>query len=146
MNRRGFSLVEVIISVAILAIVAVYLFQISSSTKTNIAFLNDKASFATKASLLMVHNNQNFHNSDKDLYEYVREQYEIKDDDLRRYLKSQKLHYEQEEFTTFSPLSDGDEETIDDQNQSMIDFTLVFDKIIVSDKKSATYAYKIYMR
>jgi prepilin-type N-terminal cleavage/methylation domain-containing protein len=144
MNRKAFTLIEVLVSVVILSSVAVILFEISTNSKNNFTFLKDKGNFSTLSSVALIHNNQKFHNKHTDLYEFIKYDYNIKDDDLRRYLKSQKVHYTHEEFTTFSPLSEGDG-TSNSEND-MIDFTIVFDKVQVWTKKQSTYIYKIYMR
>ncbi len=148
MNKKAFTLIEVLVSVVILSTVAVYLFEISSNSKHSFSYLSKKGEFTTLSSLPLMHGEYKFNNSDKELFEYVRYSYDIKDDDLRRYLKQQKVHYEQDEFATFSPFSEGEEEIPQDQeqNQSMANFTIVFDKIKIDNKKQSTFVYKIYLR
>jgi prepilin-type N-terminal cleavage/methylation domain-containing protein len=150
MNRKAFTLIEVLVSVVILSTVAVLLFEISTNSKNNFSFLSEKATFTTLASLPLMHANQKYNNSDKTLYEYIRYDYNIKDDDLRKYLKEKKLHLDYEdEFSTFSPLSEGDDnmrDIVENENRDMMDFTVVFDKVIIRDKKQSTFAYKIYIK
>jgi len=86
-----------------------------------------------------MHNNPKYHNSDKTLYEYIRYDFDIKDDDLRKYLKEKKIHYRQEEFADFSPLNESDEE----MEQGTDGFTILFDKIQISNKQQSTFLYKI---
>ncbi len=143
MNKKAFTLIEVLVSVVILSTVAVMLFEISANSKSNFSYLAKKGDFTTLSSLSLMHIDQKYHNSEKDLYEFIRDDYDIKDDELRKYLKEQKVHYDHEEFTTFEPLgTSGDE---DDVNQS-INFTIVFDKIFVGNKENSTFVYKIYIR
>ena len=150
MNKKAFTLIEVLVSVVILSTVAVLLFEISTNSKSSFSYLSKKASFTTLASLPLIHNNQKYHNRDKTLFEYIRYDFDIKDDDLRKYLKETKIHYYQEEFSNFSPLSEGDDEVIEDTNQekeqNMMDFTIMFDKIQISDKEQSTFLYKIDIR
>lgn len=146
MTKKAFTLIEVLISVVILSTVAVLLFEISTNSKNNFSFLQKKMDYSTLSSLALLHNDQRYHNSDKTLYDFVRADYNITDFEFRKYLKEQKLHYEHEEFTTFSPFSEGDKEVIEDQNKSMLDFTIVFDKVLTTNKEHASYVYKIYMR
>lgn len=150
MNKKAFTLIEVLVSVVILSTVAVLLFEISTNSKNSFSYLREKASFTTLSSLPLMHNNPKYHNSDKTLFEYVRYDYDIKDDELRRYLKEKKIHYSQELFAEFSPLSEGDKESIEDtsenKEQSMMDFTIVFDKILISDKQQSTFVYKVDMK
>lgn len=141
MSKKAFTLIETLVSVVILSSVAVALFEISSSSKSNFSFLQKKSDFTTLSSLALNHNNQNSHNKDIDLYSFIKYDYNIKDDELRRYLKSKKVHYEHEEFTTFSPLSEGG-----DTKQDIIDFTLIFEKVTIRTKQQSAFIYKIYMR
>ena len=139
MNKKAFTLIEVLVSVVILSTVAVLLFEISTNSKNSFSYLSQKASFTTLSSLPLMHNNPKYHNSDKTLYEYIRYDFDIKDDDLRKYLKEKKIHYRQEEFADFSPLSESDEE----MEQGTDGFTILFDKIQISNKQQSTFLYKI---
>jgi len=139
MNKKAFTLIEVLVSVVILSTVAVLLFEISTNSKNSFSYLSQKASFTTLSSLPLMHNNPKYHNSDKTLYEYIRYDFDIKDDDLRKYLKEKKIHYRQEEFADFSPLNESDEE----MEQGTDGFTILFDKIQISNKQQSTFLYKI---
>jgi len=139
MNKKAFTLIEVLVSVVILSTVAVLLFEISTNSKNSFSYLSQKAGFTTLSSLPLMHNNPKYHNSDKTLYEYIRYDFDIKDDDLRKYLKEKKIHYRQEEFADFSPLNESDEE----MEQGTDGFTILFDKIQISNKQQSTFLYKI---
>jgi prepilin-type N-terminal cleavage/methylation domain-containing protein len=147
MHRSGFTLIEVLVSVAILAVVATGLFQISTNSKNNFAFLVQKAQFDRLSSIPIMHNDPKYHHSEKDLYEYLRDAYDIREDAIRKTLKKRKVLYTQEEYATFSPFAEekeresGDEE--ESMQQSVMDMTLLFDKITISDKEHATYVYKL---
>jgi prepilin-type N-terminal cleavage/methylation domain-containing protein len=148
MNKKAFTLIEVLVSVVILSTVAVMLFEISTNSKNNFSFLSSKASFTTLASLPLMQNDIKYHNSDKTLFEYVKYDFDIKDDELRKYLKEQKVHYDQEEFTTFSPFDNKDEnsnEDLEDENteENIMKFAIIFDKIIIRDKQNSTFSYKL---
>ncbi len=82
------------------------------------------------------------------MYEYIRYDYDIKDDELKKYLKEKKVHLDYEdEFATFSPLSEDTGGSMDiAEDGDMMDFTIVFDKVLVREKKQSTFAYKIYIR
>ena len=145
MNKKAFTLIEVLISVVILSTVAVLLFEISTNSKNSFSYLSQKAGFTTLSSLPLMHNNPKYHNSDKTLYEYIRYDFDIKDDDLRKYLKEKKIHYHQEEFADFSPLSESNEivEYNEEMGQGTDGFTILFDKIQISNKQQSTFLYKI---
>ncbi len=144
MNKKAFTLIEVLVSVIILSTVAVMLFEISTNSKNNFSYLTKKGDFTTLYSLALIHNNQTFHNKEKNLYEFIRDDYDIKDDELRKYLKEKKVHYEHQEFTTFEPFGVSENED-EDLNQS-INFKIVFDKIFVKDKENSTFIYKMHLR
>lgn len=146
MNRKAFTLIEVLVSVVILSTVAVLLFEISTNSKSNFSYLSQKASFTTLSSLPLIHNNQKYHNSDKTLFDFIRDDFDIKDDEFRKYLKNKKVHYDQEEFATFSPLSEGDDRKIEEaseKDEQMMNFAIIFDKILISNKEQSTFIYKI---
>ncbi len=144
MNKKAFTLIEVLVSVIILSTVAVMLFEISTNSKNNFSYLTKKGEFTTLYSLALMHNDQAFHNSEKNLYEFIRDDYDIKDDDFRKYLKEKKVYYDHQEFTTFEPLGSSENKD-DDSNQSM-NFKIVFDKILVGDKQNSTFIYKMHLR
>ena len=141
-DRKAFSLIEVLVSVVILSTVAVLLFEISTNSKNNFSYLSQKGNFITLSSLPIIHSNHKFHNREVEVYEFIKDEYDIKDDELRLYLKDQKVHFTYEEFSTFTPF--GDEEI--QESGSLPNLTIVFDKIEVYNKKQSTFIYKIYMR
>lgn len=153
MNRNGFTLIEVLVSVAILAVVATGLFQIALNSKNNFAFLEQKAQFDRVASIPIMHNDPKYHHQEKNLYEFLRNDYDIKRDEIRKALKERKVHYSQEEYARFSlaeEMGDTDEssESSEDDNAnpqslSAMDMTLLFDKITIYDKHHSTYVYRL---
>lgn len=143
---KAFTLIEVLVSVMILAVVGTGLLQISTNSKHNFIFLKKKSEFDRLASIAFIHNNQKFHHKDMTLYDFVRDDYDNIDDDLRKYLKNIKVSYEDEEVASFNPL----ENEGDDQNQSeetlmqnALNLTILYNKITISEGKNSTYAYKV---
>ncbi len=155
-TKRGFTLIEVLVSIVILSVVAVGLFDVSAKGKQNYIFLKEKTEFDRLSSLAFMHNSQKLHNKDKTLYDFIRYDYNIDDDDLRKYLKTKKVNYTHEEVSTFKPLDDKASEDFKEEqaeedpnaaeNQSFFTLTLVYEKIAITDKNNATYAYKIYIK
>ena len=156
MNRNAFTLIEVLVSVTILAVVATGLFQISINSKNNFAFLEQKARFDRLSSIPIMHNDEKYHHKEKTFFDFLREDYEIKEDKVRKFLKKEKISYDEEEYTKFAPFAEGEDTT--DKNSlfggnerdeesapssQAADITLIFDKITVSDKHNSTYVYKI---
>ena len=147
MNKKAFTLIEVLVAVVILSTVAVMLFEISTNSKNNYAFLSSKANFTTLASIPLMHNNQKFQNSEKSLFAYLRNDYDIKDDELRKYLKGKKVHYNQEEFSKISLLDEGEslDQIPEDEKDKMtnMNFKIIFTKIQLNSKKQSTFAYQV---
>ncbi len=134
----GFTLIEVLVSIIILSVVAVGLFQISSNAQHTYLFLKKKSAFDRLGSLAFMHRNRAWHNSEKSLYEFVRNDYAISDDDFRRYLKNYKIHYRHEAYSSYAPLG----EEIEESNGT-ISFKLLIDKITVTHKEESSYLYQI---
>ncbi len=145
-QSKGFTLIEVLVSVAILAVVATALLQINSNSKQNFSYLKQRIDFEQKSSLASIHNDPKLHNKDLELYDFVKESYPTLSESLRKELKKYKIHYEQEAgFATISP---------QDQNKSSIDLTnertssaenisLIFDKITITHLKNSSTLFKI---
>ncbi len=152
MNSKAFTLIEVLVSITILAVVATGLFKISLNSKANFAYLYKKSQFDRLSSIAFMHNDQKFHHKEKSLYDFVRDNYTIKDDEIRQYLKKNKISYSQEEYSTLSLGDNSDTENTNETNSQdqegdiIPNITFVFDKITISNKNQSTYAYKIYMR
>ncbi len=146
---KAFTLIEVLVSVMILAYVGTSLLQISSNSKHNFIFLKEKSEFERLASIAFIHNEQKYHHKDMTLYDFLKDDYSDIDDDLRKYLKEMKVSYNHEEISTFNPL----EGSIDDQNQSTdqdtmqagINLTIIYDKITIIKDKNSAFAYKVYI-
>ena len=144
---KAFTLIEVLVSVMILAVVGTGLLEISTNSKHNFIFLKEKSEFTRLASIAFIHNNQKFHHKDMTLYDFIKDDYENIDDDLRKYLKEIKVHYSHEEISTFNPLQGSlDEQNQDEEEmQSGLNLTIVYDKINITKDKNAAYAYKVYI-
>jgi len=96
MKNKAFTIIEVLVSVMIIATVATALFQISSRSKENFLFYNKKIEFANISSLALLRKQL----SNTNLYEQIRTTYNIKDDELRNRLKKIKLKKEEKEIST----------------------------------------------
>jgi prepilin-type N-terminal cleavage/methylation domain-containing protein len=147
-SKRGFTLIEILVSVMILAIVGTGLLQMSINAKRNFEYLRDKEKFDTLASIAFVHNDISLHNKDLTLYEILEDSYTDIDDEVRSYLKSIKIGYTQKQISSLSIGDDQNETTDKDESESvdsLFNLTLIYDKITVFDKNSSTYTYKIYI-
>jgi len=148
-TTKAFTLIEVLVSVMILAYVGTGLLQISSNSKHNFMFLKNKSEFDRLASIAFIHNDQKFHHKDVTLFDFIKDDYTNIDDELRKYLKEIKVNYNHEEVSTLNPL----EGSIDDQNhsneqdnmQSGLNLTIFYDKITIRKDKNVAFAYKVYI-
>ena len=145
---KAFTLIEVLVSVMILAVVGTGLLQISTNSKHNFIYLKNKSEFDRLASIALIHNNQKFHHKNMTLYDFIKDDYNNIDDDLRKYLKEIKVAYSHEEVASFNPL----EGSIDEQNKSTdnlmqgaLNLTIHYDKITITENKNSTFAYKVYI-
>ena len=142
MTKSAFTLVEVLISVVILAVVGTGLLQISSNYKKNFEFLKRKSKLAYLSSIPFTHNDQKYHNSDKTLYQFIEDSYTDIDDDLRRYLDEYKVHYEDEEISSISTSNDSNSS---DDTQDQNNFEIIFNKITITHNKDVDFAYKVVL-
>ena len=146
---KAFTLIEVLVSVMILAVVGTGLLQISTNSKHNFAFLKEKSEFDRLASIAFIHNDQKHHHKSMTLFDLLRDDYGNLDDEFRQYLKTIKINYSQEEISSLSPFEgDNDEEESTDPTQTStmqsLNLRIVYEKISIDqEKKGATYAYKI---
>ena len=147
---KAFTLIEVLVSVMILAVVGTGLLQISTNSKHNFIYLKEKSKFDRLASIAFIHNNQKYHKKNMTFYDFIKDDYSKIDDDLRQYLKNIKIDYTHEEISTFNPL----EGSLDDMNQSdetqqeentPLNLTITYDKVSVKYKENATFCYKVYI-
>ena len=143
-STKGFTLIEVLVSVVILAIVGVGLLQISINSKKNFEFLKEKISFDRLSSIAFTHNSNDLHNKDMTLFQFIEDNYDNIDDDIRKYLDSKKVTYRHESFSTLSLPGSNNEQNGSASDNGM-DLTLIYEKITVFGKHYATFAYKIYL-
>ena len=142
---KAFTLIEVLVSVMILAVVGTGLLQVSANSKHNFIFLKQKSEFDRLASIAFIHNDQKHHHKDLTLFDFIKDDYSDIDDELRKYLKEIKVSYSHEEVSTFKPLEGSVDDIEQDENsvQTSLNPMITYNKIIVSKDESSTYAYKI---
>jgi len=95
MNTKAFTIIEVLISVIILATVATMLFDISLKSKDNYTFYKKKLSFENLSSLAISRELSN-----TNLYEQLKTEYNIKDDELRKELKQIKFKTDTKSYSS----------------------------------------------
>lgn len=95
-NKKGFVLIEIIISVMLLCIVGLALLKANSNLKNIYSIVTNKLEFSKYVSILSNQHTIEFHNKDIDLYELIKNRYTLKDEVLISILKDTKVHYWQE--------------------------------------------------
>lgn len=96
MNKKAFSLVEVIVAVVLLATVGMTLLKIGTNNQDIILFTQNYAKKTDLFSIPFNHKNQDFHNTTKSLYDFLQGSYDL-DDESRKTLKSIKVNYKHKE-------------------------------------------------
>lgn len=95
-NKKGFVLIEIIISVVLLSIVGLALLKANSNLKNIYSIVTNKLEFSKYVSILSNQHTIEFHNKDIELYELIKNRYTLKDEVLISILKDTKVHYWQE--------------------------------------------------
>jgi hypothetical protein len=130
MNKKGFILIEIIISVMLLSFAGIALMKINSNQKKIYSIASKKLEFSKYISLLSNRHSIDLHKKELELYELVKRDYDLKDDELIKILKKQKVNYYQKYKSVVNLNQDDTEAKID----------LLIDEIKISDKKaSSTY-------
>lgn len=121
-SKKGFILVEVIVSVLLLSIASIALLKVTSNQKRIYSLSKNKLSFSQYSSIITNRHNISFHEKDINLYESVKREYDIKNDELKTILKNTKIKYTQK-YSTMIKLED---------------LNFLVDEIRVSDKKGVS--------
>jgi len=130
MNKKGFILIEIIISVILLSFAGIALMKINSNQKKLYDISSQKLEFSKYISLLSNRHSNSLHNRKLELYELIKNEYNLKDDELIKILKKTKVKYAQKYRSMININQDESEEKIN----------ILIDEIKISDKKaSSTY-------
>ncbi len=120
--KKGFVLVEVLISVLLLSVVTVSVLKILSTQKRINHLEQKRTAFLNYATLLINNHNIGFINQTKSLYSIIRDRYIIKNDRLIKIVKDIKISYRQNYYSTISLERNGKKGT------------LIVDKIVLTNK------------
>ena len=94
--KKGFTLIEIIVAVAILSVVGLALLQIASDKTKLIGALKEKSKLPLYLSTAAFHGSKDLHKLDKDLYTLLSGSYTIDHDRAKKKLESMKMHYEEQ--------------------------------------------------
>ncbi len=122
MNRDGFILMEIIISVILLSLTGIALFSVSSNEEKLNTIALKKLKASKKISAVINQHSINLHNKKLVLYELLKNRYSIKNRKLTKILKNSSYQY-REKFSSNIK--------IETENN---DIDILIDKITISDK------------
>jgi len=147
-KRKAFTLVEVLISVTLLAIAGLALMQVSANSKKGFSFLKNKLSFDERCSIPLTHKNRAYHKKTKDLYSFLQKDYFITNDEIIKDLKNYKVSYEQKTFSVINPFQEEEEneEYTEDTKKQKNGLVINIDKIDIFNKKGSFTAFTIWLQ
>ena len=135
MNKKGFILIEIIVSVILLSFAGIALMKVNSNQKKIYDLASQKLEFSKYISLVSNRDSISLHNKEVELYELIKRDYDLKDDELIKILKNQKVKYSQN-YKSMVNLS---------QEDSEAQINLLIDEIKISDKKSSSIYITVNM-
>ena len=97
MNKKAFTLIEVIIAISLLSIVIVTVLKIKENNFSNIIKLNE---INTNAQLLGIASSRLNINEDTNKHFYINKILEVKNDDFNKILKNNKVYVKSEIINT----------------------------------------------
>ncbi len=149
--RKGFTLIEIMVSVAISSIVGMALLSMNNNTVHLFTKLQNGSNIAEQLSLIGSHGDVKFNKTDKTLYDILNKSYQIDNDEARRYIENIKYTYNEKIIDTITFGEDGEEvekseedapNRDDLENQApLIQFELV--QISIKNKKQKGYILQV---
>ncbi len=140
-------MIEVLISVTILALIGAVLIQIASNNKQNFQTLINKTEFDEIVSIPLTHRNKIYHKTTKDLYTYLYKDYNLTNDDIIKYFKSKKVSYQQKNFSIIKPFESNESEDMVEENQNKEQsITINVDKILIFNKENSFTAFTVNLQ
>ncbi len=149
--RKGFTLIEIMVSVAISSIVGMALLSMNNNTIHLFTKLQNGSNIAEQLSLIGSHGDVKFNKTDKTLYDILNKTYQIDNDEARRYLENIKYTYNEKIIDTITFGEDGEKVEDSEQDSSnredledqapLIQFELV--QISIKNKKKKGYILQV---
>lgn len=93
--RTGFTLIEVIIAVAILSVAAMAVFNLGLQSSRISAVLEQREALMGPLSIAALHGNADHHNMNRTLERLIDAEYNIEHEGLRRHLQQTQITYRQ---------------------------------------------------
>ena len=115
--RKGFTLIEIMISVAISSIVGMALLTMNSNSIALFTKIQNSSDISEQLSLIGSHGEVRFNHTDKTLYDILNKNYTIDNDEARHYLEEIKYSYNEKIIDTITFGEDMEEE--EEQSESV---------------------------
>jgi len=96
--KKGFTLVEIVITVMIISIVGMGLLQTHSNSMKTLELINSRMEVNKFSTFIFSNISKNLHKKQRTVYEFIKDRYQINDDDIIDYLKSATYLYTQNEL------------------------------------------------
>lgn len=139
-GKRAFTLMEVLVSIAILSIVGMALMQAGISSTGIIGHVEKKREIGRLATLAALHGKVDYHKTDRFLSDFLDGEYSISNDQIRRELKDRRVFYTQTVATT---VEFGETNTTDAEGGSapLVQFDIY--KIRISEGDVGGFYYRL---
>ena len=93
--KKGFSLIEVLVAVMILAVVGVALMQINIKNQKISEFIDKKTKLSQISSIIGFHHKTDYKKLQKSIYDFLKNDYEIDNTYIKQKLDSYKIYYDE---------------------------------------------------
>jgi len=137
---RAFTIVEVLISVVILALVGTALLKNAGMNLDFLKKISNKEEAIDTMTIVVAHRNPDFNHLQKSLYDFLAKEYILDDSDLQKILRQTKIKYQESPIKISLPVLEGfEEESQEGQPQNPID--IQFLKLSATSKHFGDYLY-----
>ena len=118
--KKGFTLVEIVITVMIISIVGMGLLQTHSNSMKTLELINSRMEVNKFSTFIFSNISKNLHQKQRTVYEFIKDRYQINDDDIIDYLKSATYLYTQNElfFLNFGENADEEDDSLFQQSSN----------------------------
>jgi prepilin-type N-terminal cleavage/methylation domain-containing protein len=129
--KKGFTLVEIVITVMIISIVGMGLLQTHSNSMKTLKLINSRMEVNKFSTFIFSNISKNLHKKQRTVYEFIKDRYQINDDDIINYLKSATYLYTQNElfFLNFGENVDEEDGSLFQQTSSQENNKEVADEV-----------------
>lgn len=133
--KKGFSLIEVMIAVVILAVVGVALLQMGSKNQKINDYVEKKSSIAHLTSIIGFHHDPKFNKTQKTLYDFIKDDYSIDNMEIKSFLEQQSVRYVEQKVMTV----DFGESNASSENSDFMQVDVKRASIVISNITASLY-------